>query len=249
MLDEKVSESSKKAMISALISGIFGKKADDLSVEISAHPKEKDSENSVILKQESSEISKALNSKDTGNLAILNTKDNENSATTKASENENSATSNLNEATNLVISNLSEAENLATLNSQNNANSTTLNTKSTANSTSPKLKELDSCDESSGLALPNLPNDEDFELLAGFFAVFSDPTRLKIISALSKNELCVHELTELLAMKQPSISQHLKVLWQARVVRRRKVGLHAFYRCDDEHIEKIYSWGYEHVKE
>lgn len=238
MLDEKVSESSKKAMISALISGIFGKKADDLSVEISAHPKEKDSENSVTLKQESSEISKALNLKDNGNLAILNTKDNENSATTKASENENSATSNLN-----------EAENLSTLNSQNNANSTTLSTKSTANSASVKLKELDSCDESSGLALPNLPNDEDFELLAGFFAVFSDPTRLKIISALSKNELCVHELTELLAMKQPSISQHLKVLWQARVVRRRKVGLHAFYRCDDEHIEKIYSWGYEHVKE
>lgn len=227
MLDEKVSESSKKAMISALISGIFGKKADDLSVEISAHPKEKDSENSATLTQKSSEISKALNSKDNGNLAVLNTKDNENSATTKASENENSA-----------ASNLSEAENLATLNSQ-----------STINSASAKLKELNSCDESSGLALPNLPNDEDFELLAGFFAVFSDPTRLKIISALSKNELCVHELTELLAMKQPSISQHLKVLWQARVVRRRKVGLHAFYRCDDEHIEKIYSWGYEHVKE
>ena len=70
-----------------------------------------------------------------------------------------------------------------------------------------------------------------------------------LISALSEKELCVHELSSLLKMKQPSISQHLKTLWQARVVKKRKVGLHVFYRLDDEHIEKIYTWGYEHVKE
>ena len=97
--------------------------------------------------------------------------------------------------------------------------------------------------------IPKLPNDEEFSLLADFFSVFSDPTRLKIISALSERELCVHELSSLLDMKQPSVSQHLKMLWQARVVKKRKVGLHVFYRLDDEHIEKIYTWGYEHVKE
>ena len=97
--------------------------------------------------------------------------------------------------------------------------------------------------------IPKLPNDEEFTILADFFSVFSDSTRLKIISALSEKELCVHELSSLLKMKQPSISQHLKTLWQARVVKKRKVGLHVFYRLDDEHIEKIYTWGYEHVKE
>lgn len=97
--------------------------------------------------------------------------------------------------------------------------------------------------------IPKLPNDHEFSLLADFFSVFSDPTRLKIISALSEKELCVHELSSLLDMKQPSVSQHLKMLWKARVVKKRKVGLHVFYRLDDEHIEKIYTWGYEHVKE
>lgn len=97
--------------------------------------------------------------------------------------------------------------------------------------------------------IPKLPNDEEFAILADFFSVFSDSTRLKIISALSEKELCVHELSSLLEMKQPSISQHLKTLWQAKVVKKRKVGLHVFYRLDDEHIEKIYAWGYEHVKE
>ncbi|MEI0561825.1 ArsR/SmtB family transcription factor [Brachyspira pilosicoli] len=97
--------------------------------------------------------------------------------------------------------------------------------------------------------IPKLPNDDEFSVLADFFSVFSDPTRLKIISVLSERELCVHELVSLLDMKQPSVSQHLKMLWQARVVKKRKIGLHVFYRLDDEHIEKIYAWGYEHVKE
>ena len=117
-----------------------------------------------------------------------------------------------------------------------------------------KSNNYDDCEvnvtyENISSLIPKLPNDEEFSLLADFFSVFSDPTRLKIISALSEKELCVHELSSLLDMKQPSVSQHLKMLWQARVVKKRKVGLHVFYRLDDEHIEKIYTWGYEHVKE
>lgn len=109
--------------------------------------------------------------------------------------------------------------------------------------------EVNITNENIASLIPKLPNDEEFTILADFFSVFSDSTRLKIISALSEKELCVHELSSLLKMKQPSISQHLKTLWQARVVKKRKVGLHVFYRLDDEHIEKIYTWGYEHVKE
>lgn len=97
--------------------------------------------------------------------------------------------------------------------------------------------------------IPKLPNDEEFNILADFFSVFSDSARLKIISALSEKELCVYDLSSLLNMKQPSASQHLKTLWQAKVVKKRKVGLHVFYRLDDEHIKKIYLLGYKHVKE
>ena len=109
--------------------------------------------------------------------------------------------------------------------------------------------EINTKEENISSFIPKLPNDDEFTVLADFFSVFSDPTRLKIISVLSEKELCVHELVSLLDMKQPSVSQHLKMLWQARVVKKRKIGLHVFYRLDDEHIEKIYAWGYEHVKE
>lgn len=94
-----------------------------------------------------------------------------------------------------------------------------------------------------------LPNDEDFELLASFFYLFSDATRLKIIHLLRKEELCVHELSTILNIKQPSISQHLKLLHQGKILQKRKLGLHAFYSLKDEHISKIYKQGYKHVKE
>ena len=91
--------------------------------------------------------------------------------------------------------------------------------------------------------------DNSAERLANFFSAFSDATRLKIIHALSKEELCVHELATLLGAKQSGISQHLKTLWQSRIVERRKVGLHVFYRCDDAHIENIFQMGKSHVEE
>ncbi len=109
--------------------------------------------------------------------------------------------------------------------------------------------EVNTTNENISSLIKTLPDDEDFSLLANFFSSFSDPTRLKIIFALTEKELCVHELSSLLNMKQPSVSQHLKTLWQNRIVKKRKVGLHVFYKLDDKHIYKIYSWGYQHVKE
>ena len=91
--------------------------------------------------------------------------------------------------------------------------------------------------------------DETVERLSSLFSAFSDATRLKIIHALSKEELCVHELATLLNAKQSGISQHLKILWQVRIVERRKVGLHVFYKCSDAHIENIFAQGKEHVQE
>lgn len=91
--------------------------------------------------------------------------------------------------------------------------------------------------------------DDAAERLANFFGAFSDAIRLKIIHALAKQELCVHELSTLLGAKQSGISQHLKTLWQSRIVKRRKVGLHVFYRCEDAHIENIFQIGKSHVEE
>ncbi len=90
---------------------------------------------------------------------------------------------------------------------------------------------------------------ESIEMLASFFSVFSDPTRLRIIKALIKEELCVCDIANLLSLKQPCVSQQLSTLWKARIVKRRKEGNQVFYRLEDEHIERIYKMGEEHIYE
>jgi len=61
------------------------------------------------------------------------------------------------------------------------------------------------------------------EQLVKQFKALGEPTRLKIIKLLQDKELCVCELEALLEMNQPRISQHLKVLKEAGLVKERKI--------------------------
>ena len=84
--------------------------------------------------------------------------------------------------------------------------------------------------------------------LAQIFKALSDPTRVRIISALSHNELCVHELAACLGMSQSAISHQLRTLREMRLVRLRKEGRHVYYALDDEHIHDLLHQGLEHVE-
>lgn len=68
-----------------------------------------------------------------------------------------------------------------------------------------------------------------------FFKALGEPTRLQILKLLVKRELCVCELMEELDMNQPRISQHLKVLKEAGVVKERKQAQWSYYSlcCND----------------
>ena len=94
----------------------------------------------------------------------------------------------------------------------------------------------------------NLVNGPTATRLAQTFKALSDPTRVRIISALSHNELCVHELAACLGMSQSAISHQLRTLREMRLVRRRKEGRHVFYTLDDEHIHSLFHQGLEHVE-
>lgn len=85
--------------------------------------------------------------------------------------------------------------------------------------------------------------------LSKLFKVLDDPTRLKILSALSENELCVHDLATLLGISQSAVSHQLRKLKDARIVKFRKTGRTVFYSLDDEHIEKLLEMGIKHTKE
>ena len=93
-----------------------------------------------------------------------------------------------------------------------------------------------------------LYDDLIFEI-AEVFKVFGDTTRMKIISALLQDELCVGEIAEITNSTQSAISHQLRVLKQAKLVKFKKVGKTVYYSLDDDHIYQIYKLVKEHIEE
>lgn len=83
--------------------------------------------------------------------------------------------------------------------------------------------------------------------LAEVFKILADPTRVKILSVLSRRELCVCDLAAALAMGQSAISHQLRLLRGARLVKYRKEGKEAWYSLDDEHVVALIDQALEHL--
>ena len=78
--------------------------------------------------------------------------------------------------------------------------------------------------------------------------MLGDPTRLRLISALTGQELCVGDLAAAVGMSESAVSHQLRGLRQMRLVRVRKAGRQIFYTLDDHHIEELFLCGLDHVK-
>ena len=85
--------------------------------------------------------------------------------------------------------------------------------------------------------------------LAETFRVLGDVTRVKILDALSRTELCVGDMARLLGLSESAVSHQLRLLRQERLVRPRRSGQMMFYTLDDHHIVKLFAQGLEHVQE
>jgi len=83
--------------------------------------------------------------------------------------------------------------------------------------------------------------------LAETFKALSDPTRVRVIAALSQSELCVCDLAACLGMSQSAISHQLRLLRTLRLVKGTKRGRMVYYSLDDDHIEGLFRHGMEHV--
>ena len=81
-------------------------------------------------------------------------------------------------------------------------------------------------------------DDEDAErvfiLAAELFGVLATPLRLRILNAICNQERGVGEIMEVVESTQPNVSQHLKVLYQAGIVAKRRVGNQVYYRVQSE---------------
>ena len=83
--------------------------------------------------------------------------------------------------------------------------------------------------------------------LARTFQALSDPTRVRIISALSHTELCVYDLATLLDITHSAVSHQLRILRDLRLVKSRRAGRLVYYALDDDHIHDLFHRGLEHV--
>jgi len=85
--------------------------------------------------------------------------------------------------------------------------------------------------------------------LADFFKLFGDSTRIRILTALDKQEMCVCTLSDMLGMSMSAVSHQLRSLKQTKLVRSRKEGKNVYYALDDHHVKDILRKATEHVEE
>lgn len=85
--------------------------------------------------------------------------------------------------------------------------------------------------------------------LADTFSALGDPTRVRILDALSHGELCVCDLAAVLKLSQSAVSHQLRLLRGLRLVRPRRDGRVVFYSLDDQHIMSIFKQTLQHVAE
>ena len=81
------------------------------------------------------------------------------------------------------------------------------------------------------------------------FAAFADPTRFRILEALSAGELCVCDLASLGSVSQSAISHQLRLLRERGLVTFRRDGNRAVYRLADDHVRTMLAQGLAHADE
>ncbi|MFN8591725.1 MAG: metalloregulator ArsR/SmtB family transcription factor [Thermomicrobiales bacterium] len=95
-------------------------------------------------------------------------------------------------------------------------------------------------------ALAALPPAAD---VAALFALLADPTRLRILAALSSGELCVCDLAAATGINRTTVSHQLRTLREGRLVRSRREGRVIFYGLDDDHVRDLLAMGIAHAGE
>ena len=87
------------------------------------------------------------------------------------------------------------------------------------------------------------------EAVAEVFKLLGDPTRVRIVDALSRGERCVCDLASLVNQSESAVSHQLRLLRAARLVRVRRTGRHAYYALDDHHVVGLLHDTRKHVEE
>jgi DNA-binding transcriptional ArsR family regulator len=87
------------------------------------------------------------------------------------------------------------------------------------------------------------------EAVADIFKLLGDPTRVRLVDALTHGERCVCDLASLAGLSESAVSHQLRLLRAARLVRVRRTGRQAFYSLDDHHVVGLLHDTRRHVEE
>ena len=93
------------------------------------------------------------------------------------------------------------------------------------------------------------PLADDLDGAAEAFRLLGDPGRLRIVQALSVEELCVCDLAAFVNASSSAVSHQLRLLKQARVVKSRREGKVVYYRLDDGHVTAMVTIALDHARE
>jgi ArsR family transcriptional regulator len=85
--------------------------------------------------------------------------------------------------------------------------------------------------------------------VTSLFALLADPTRLRLLAALSSGELCVCDLAAATGINRTTVSHQLRALREGRLVRPRREGRVIFYALDDSHVRDLLALGIAHASE
>ena len=87
------------------------------------------------------------------------------------------------------------------------------------------------------------------QALADTFRLLGDPTRVRIVDALSEGELCVCDIAAHVGISESAVSHQLRLMRSQRLVRGRREGRCVYYTLDDQHVLDLFQQGLRHVTE
>lgn len=96
---------------------------------------------------------------------------------------------------------------------------------------------------------PEMLPMEQAQQMAEFFGTLADPNRLRLLSALAKQELCVCDLAAVAKMGESAVSHQLRILRSQRLVKYRREGRNIYYSLADSHVVTLYREISAHLNE
>jgi ArsR family transcriptional regulator, lead/cadmium/zinc/bismuth-responsive transcriptional repressor len=90
---------------------------------------------------------------------------------------------------------------------------------------------------------------DEFEKLSSMFKILADPSRLRILFALERREMCVCDLAALLEITESAVSHQLRFLRNVNLVKNRREGTILYYRLVDDHVKILTDVGLSHIRE